>query len=123
MGNMGKMGSSQSEPDVTQIKRQQDPSLGRSNRETVETKLALNELVVILGVKKNHERENLKEFLLILKDEVFGGKGAIIDDLVRGVEKIKNGNLLESAFGDFNRAIIREVGLQSKYWPLGCGKK
>ena len=103
------MWSSKSEPDVTQMKAFQGRTFMRESNEMAETKLALDELVVLLGAKKTHEQIELKDFLLILKKEAFSGKGPIIDDLIKGIEKLKSEELIKSAVKDFRRAITREM--------------
>ena len=63
--------SSKSEADVTQAKGFQERAFMRESNEMAETKLALDELVVLLGAKQNNEKIELKDFLLILKKDAF----------------------------------------------------
>ena len=82
-----------------------------------ETYLARDELLVLLGAKKDHVKTNIMDYLKILKKEVFVNKGAIVDDLIRGIGKLKEAKLFKSAYEDFKSAIRREL-TQENWNPM-----
>jgi hypothetical protein len=82
------------------------PKISRNAME--DTKWALDDFAILLGVKKPHVKANLQEYLKIVKKEVFGESGAVVEYIIRGIEKLKKEDLFTSAWGDFKKAIGRD---------------
>ena len=67
-------------------------------------KTVYDELVVLLGAKKLQERKDLEDWLRIIQNEVFDGNGPIIEDLSRGIKRLKK-KRVSRAYEDFSRVI------------------
>ena len=84
---MGSIRTNRSDHDLNKGKRIQDDSLKNQRNATEETNLALDEFAILLGAKRQHVNKNIKEYLKILKREVFNENGAVLDDIIRGIFK------------------------------------
>ena len=66
---------------------------------------------------------DIKEYLKILQKEVFGEKGEIVDDLIQGIKKVKEGIIFEDASKDFKRASRREKPNYNKNSNCSTGRQ
>ena len=81
--------------------------------QTMESEHALGQFAIILGAKKSHVAQNLKEYLHMLKKHQLDEHGAIIEDIRKGIDKLKNG-LSKRALEDFKKATSREMNNENE---------